>query len=73
MVAGLVITGACRGAFLDGRNIISLSRFQMLVRTILALSVCGTLAVTRAAEEDPVTALRAIAAGPRAALVRSVM
>lgn len=36
---------------------ISLSRFQMLVWTVLVLSAYGTLAVTRAAELDPLTAL----------------
>ena len=57
VIAGLGITGVWRGAFIDERNMISLSRFQMLVWTVLVLSAYGTLAVTRAAEEDPLTAL----------------
>ena len=73
MIAGPGITGVWRGPFLDERNMIGLSRFQMLVWTILVLSAYGALAVTRAAEEDPVTALRAIAAVPRAAMVRPVL
>ncbi len=57
MIAGLGITGVWRGAFIDERNMISLSRFQMMVWTVLVLSAYGTLAVTRAAELDPLTAL----------------
>ena len=57
VIAGLGITGVWRGAFIDERNMISLSRFQMLVWSVLVLSAYGTLAVTRAAEEDPLTAL----------------
>ena len=57
VIAGLGITGVWRGAFIDERNMISLSRFQMLVWTVLVLSAYGTLAVTRAAEENPLTAL----------------
>ena len=56
VIAGLGITGVWRGAFIDERNMISLSRFQMLVWTVLVLSAYGTLAVTRA-HEDPLTAL----------------
>ena len=57
VIAGLGITGVWRGAFIDERNMISLSRFQMLVWTVLVLSAYGTLAVTRAAVGDPLTAL----------------
>ena len=57
VIAGLGITGVWRGAFIDERNMISLSRFQMLVWTVLVLSAYGTLAITRAAELDPLTAL----------------
>ena len=57
VIAGLGITGVWRGAFIDERNMISLSRFQMLVWTVLVLSAYGTLAVTRAAEENPLAAL----------------
>lgn len=57
VIAGLGITGVWRGAFIDERNMISLSRFQMLVWTVLVLSAYGTLAVTRAAGEDPLAAL----------------
>ena len=73
MIGGLGITGVWRDTFIGEGNMIRLSRFQMLVWTILVLSAYGTLAVIRAAEEDSVTALRAITAGPRAALVRPVM
>lgn len=57
VIAGLGITGVWRGAFIDERNMISLARFQMLLWTVLVLSAYGTLAVTRAAELDPLTAL----------------
>ena len=57
MITGLGITGVWRGAFIDERNMISLARFQMLAWSVLVLSAYGTLAATRAAGDEPLTAL----------------
>ena len=56
VIAGLGVTGAWRGAFIDERNMISLSRFQMLVWTVLVLSAYGAITISRA-QTDPTTAL----------------
>ena len=56
-ITGLGITGVWRGAFIDERNMISLARFQMVAWSVLVLSAYGTLAATRAAVEEPLTAL----------------
>lgn len=44
LVIGHGITGVWRGAFIDERNVISLSRFQMLAWTVLILSAFMTAA-----------------------------
>ena len=56
MIAGLGVVGVPRGAFIDERNKISLSRFQMLAWTIVALSAYGTIVIARIAD-NPTTAL----------------
>ena len=56
VIAGLGVTGVWRGAFIDERNMISLSRFQMLVWTVLVLSAYGAITISRA-QTDPTTAL----------------
>ena len=38
MIVGHGVTGSWKGAFIDNRNVISLSRFQMLAWTVLVLS-----------------------------------
>ncbi|MCH9648368.1 MAG: hypothetical protein K0U98_09020 [Deltaproteobacteria bacterium] len=47
LIAGQGIKGMWRGAFIDERNRISLSRFQMLAWTIVILSGLATLIVAR--------------------------
>ena len=56
VIAGLGVTGVWRGAFIDERNMISLSRFQMLVWTVLVLSSYGAITISRA-QTDALTAL----------------
>lgn len=56
LFAGHAVTGVWRGAFIDERNKVSLSRFQMLAWTILIISALGTIVIARAAN-DPATAL----------------
>ena len=56
LVAGLGIRGVLSGAFIDERNKISLSRFQMLTWTIVALSAYGTIVISRV-KDDPLTAM----------------
>lgn len=56
VIAGLGVTGVWRGAFIDERNMISLSRFQMLVWTVLVLSAYGAITISRA-RTDALTAL----------------
>lgn len=41
LISGHGIVGCWRGAFIDNRNVISLSRFQMVAWTILVLSAFG--------------------------------
>lgn len=56
LVAGHGIKGVWRGVFIDERNMISLSRVQMLAWTVVVLSAYGALALTRV-HFDPSTAL----------------
>ena len=56
MIAGLGVTGVWRGAFIDERNMISLSRFQMLAWTVMVLSAYGVITIART-RTDPLTAL----------------
>jgi len=44
LIIGHGVTGAWRGAFIDERNVISLSRFQLLAWTVLILSAFMTAA-----------------------------
>lgn len=57
LIAGQGIKGMWRGAFIDERNRISLSRFQMLAWTIVILSGLATLIIARVAA-DPATAMQ---------------
>lgn len=54
-IAGHGIKGVWRGMFVDERNMISLSRLQMLVWTVVVLSAYGTIALARV--QEPETAL----------------
>ena len=56
LIAGKGITNFWRGAFIDDRNKISLSRFQMIIWSIVVLAAYGTMAIGRATV-DPVMAL----------------
>lgn len=56
LFAGKGIKGVWLGAFIDERNKISLSRFQMLTWTIITLSAYGTIVIARVTK-DPVTAM----------------
>lgn len=56
MVAGHGIKGVWRGALIDERNKMSLSRFQMLTWTIVVLAAFGTIAIARALV-DPITSM----------------
>ena len=49
LIAGHGIKGVWRGAFIDDRNRISLSRFQMLAWTIVLLSGLATIVIARVA------------------------
>ena len=55
-ISGHGIKGVWRGVFIDERNMISLSRLQMLVWTVVVLSAYGTMALARV-QETPATAL----------------
>ena len=55
-IAGHGIMGVWRGMFIDERNMISLSRLQMLVWTVVVLSAYGAIALARV-QETPVAAL----------------
>ena len=55
-IAGHGILGVWRGMFVDERNMISLSRLQMLAWTVVVLSAYGTIALARV-QETPATAL----------------
>lgn len=56
IIAGHGITGVWRGAFIDSRNRMSLSRLQMFTWTVLVVSAFGCIAIARTAD-DPSTAL----------------
>ncbi len=56
LIVGRGITGAWKGAFVDERLRMSLSRLQLLMWTILVLSAFGTIALIRM-EHDALTAL----------------
>jgi hypothetical protein len=53
LVAGNGITGLWRGAFIDSRNKISLSRFQMIVWTILLVSAYFTAVTVNISRGQP--------------------
>ena len=57
VVSGYVITGFLRGALIDSRNKISLSRFQMLLWTILILSgfLTAVLINVRRGQSEPLS------------------
>lgn len=55
-VSGHGIRGVWRGMFIDERNMISLSRLQMLIWTVVVLSAYGALALARV-RESPLEAL----------------
>ncbi len=55
-VAGKGIKGVYRGALIDHRNRISLSRLQMLVWTVVVVSAYGTMVAARLGD-DPLQAL----------------
>ena len=50
-IAGHGIKGAWRGMFIDERNMISLSRLQIVVWTVVILSAYGALALVRVQQE----------------------
>lgn len=56
MLVGRGVTGAWKGALVDDRLRMSLSRFQMAAWTILVVAAFGTIAIARA-QTDPVTAM----------------
>jgi hypothetical protein len=56
VIAGHGITGVWRGAFIDSRNKMSLSRLQMFTWTVLIVSAFGCIAIARTLE-SPVDAL----------------
>ena len=55
-IAGHGIKGVWRGMFIDERNMISLSRLQTLVWTVVVLSAYGTIALARV-KDAPASAL----------------
>ncbi len=55
-IAGHGIKGVWRGMFIDDRNMVSLSRLQMIVWTVVVLSAYGAIALARI-PEDPLKAL----------------
>ena len=56
VIAGHGITGVWRGAFIDSRNKMSLSRLQMFTWTVLIVSAFGCIAIARTLE-NPADAL----------------
>jgi len=56
LIVGHGVTGAWKGAFVDERLRMSLSRLQMAVWTIVVVAAFGTIAIARA-QTDPVTAM----------------
>ena len=56
LIVGRGVTGAWKGAFVDDRLRMSLSRLQMITWTILIVAAFGTIAIARA-QQDPLTAL----------------
>jgi hypothetical protein len=56
LVVGRGLTGVWKGAFVDDRLRMSLSRLQMLTWTIVIVAALGTMAIARA-QTDPVTAM----------------
>ncbi len=56
LVVGRGVTGVWKGAFVDERLRMSLSRLQMLTWTIVIVAALGTMAIARA-QSDPVTAM----------------
>lgn len=56
LIVGRGVTGVWKGAFVDDRFRMSLSRLQIIAWTIVVLSAFGVIAVMRA-QRDPVTAM----------------
>ena len=56
VLVGHGVTGVWKGAFIDERNKVSLSRLQMLIWSIVVLSALATVVIVRAVA-DPATAL----------------
>jgi len=56
LVVGRGVTGAWKGAFVDERLRMSLSRLQMLTWSIVIVAALGTMAIARA-QTDPVSAM----------------
>ncbi len=56
LIIGHGVTGAWKGALVDERRKMSLSRLQLLLWTVLILSAFGTIAVARI-QQDPVSAM----------------
>ena len=56
LVVGRGVTGVWKGAFVDERLRMSLSRLQMLTWTIVIVAALGTMAIARA-QADPVNAM----------------
>jgi hypothetical protein len=56
LVVGRGVTGVWKGAFVDERLRMSLSRLQMLTWTVVIVAALGTMAIARA-QTDPVNAM----------------
>jgi hypothetical protein len=56
LVVGRGVTGVWKGAFVDERFRMSLSRLQMLTWTVVIIAALGTMAIARA-QTDPVNAM----------------
>lgn len=56
LIVGRGVTGVWKGALIDDRNKVSLSRLQMLTWTVVVLAAFGVIAVARI-QQDAVTAL----------------
>lgn len=56
LIVGHGVTGAWKGAFVDDRLRVSLSRLQMLTWTVIVISAFGTIAIARA-QKDAIKAL----------------
>ena len=56
LVVGRGVTGVWKGAFVDERFRMSLSRLQMLTWTVVIVAALGTMAIARA-QRDPVNAM----------------